>query len=205
MGYSHTFFALDIDKLKGIFGSKNDKLLGQILKAQKEEIDDNDAFFEEEIEDGEVPTTETALRQIFYGDPQMGAEGAMYGYALKIICRQLGKIVEGGKYGVADVTDHPYESLLAESGVPIPIPEPSDFPMIGYLAFDQIDAEIARATAKHEKAASDSAELMSIMRQAIGLRRGGINAEQIQEDINAYVETLTKAKQLGKGVVSFRH
>lgn len=188
MGQSHTFFAIDINKLKGVFGSKNDKLLRQILKSQKKEIDDNDACFEEEIEDGEVPATETALRQIFYGDPQMDAEGAMYGYALKIICQQLGEIVEGGKYGVADVTDHPYKSLLAKSGVPIPIPEPRVFPMIGYLALDQIDAEIARATGEHQKT-----------------RRSGINAKQIQEDIDAYVETLTKAKQIRKGVVSFRH
>lgn len=205
MGYAHTFFALDISELKSIFGSKNDALLREILKSQQEDIEANDAFFEDEIDNGEVPSTETALRQIFYGDPQMDAEGATYGYALKIICQHLGETVWGGEHGVADVTDHPYESILAESGVPVPIPEPSDFPMIGYLAFDQIDDEIARATAKHEKTASDSAELMSIVRQVIGLRRGGINAEEIQEDIDAYVETLTKAKQLGKGLVSFRH
>ena len=205
MGYSHMFFAVDIDKLKGIFGSKNEELLSQILKSQQEDIEDNDGFFEDDIEDGELPTTATALRQIFYGDPQMDAEGAIYGYALKIMCQHLGEAVWGGEDGVADVTAHPYESKLVKSGIPIPIPEPSDFPMIGYLAFNQLDDEIRRATARHEKTASDSAVLMSLMRRTLGLRRGGINAEELQEDIDAYVETLQKAKQLGKGIVSFRH
>jgi|SRR5215469_10420136 len=180
MGYSHTFFALDINELKAVFGSRNDALLGDILKSQKEDIEHIDALFEDEIEDGEVvPTTETALRQIVYGDPQMDAEGAVYGYALKIVCRHLGQVVSGGEYGVGDVSAHPYESILAKSGVPIPIPEPSDFPMIGYLAFDQLDDEIRRATAKHEKTASDSTELMSIMRRAMGLQRRAINAEEM--------------------------
>ena len=205
MGYSHMFFALDVNALKGVFGSKNEELLSQILKSQQEYIENNDGFFEDEIEEGEMPSTATALRQIFYGDPQTDAEGAIYGYALKIICQHLGEAVWGGEHGVGDVSAHPYESKLAKSGMPIPIPEPSDFPVIGYLAYDQIDDELRRATAKHKKAASDSAVLMSLMRRALGLPRGGISAEQIQEDIDAYVETLQKAKQLGKGVVSFRH
>ena len=205
MGYSHNFFALDVGKLKGIFGSKNDELMNQILKEQQEDINDNDAFFEDEIELGEVPNTSTAIRQIFDGNPQMDAEGAIYGYALKIICQHLGEPVWGGEYGVADVTDHPYKSNLLKSGIPIPIPEPSDFPMIGHLSLDQIDDEIELATGKHEKTASDSAEALSALRSAFGLRRGEINAEEIQEDIDAYVETLQKAKQLAMGLVSFRH
>ena len=185
-------------------------MLEDILTSQAEDIADNDAFFEDEIEDGDLPNTTTALREIFEGNARPNAEGAMYGYALQIICRHMGQQVEGGEYGVADVTDHPYDSLLVKSGIPIPIPEPSDFPMIGYLDFSQLDDEIALAKADHEKVASDSAEAMSAIRGlmnavGLGLKPGGINPEEIQEDIDAYVETLEAAKKLGKGIISFRH
>jgi 2,4-dienoyl-CoA reductase-like NADH-dependent reductase (Old Yellow Enzyme family) len=63
--------------------------------------------------------------------------------------------------------------------------------MIGYLSLNEIDDEIALATAEHAKPSNDSSE--------------DIDAEEIQEDIDAYVETLQKAKDLGLGIVSFRH
>jgi hypothetical protein len=33
------FFALDIDELKGLFGSKNEEVLNQILQSQEADID----------------------------------------------------------------------------------------------------------------------------------------------------------------------
>ena len=122
----------------------------------------------------------------------------------------IGQPIWGGENGVANVADHPYDSLLVKSGLPFPIPDPSDFPMIGYLDFNQLDQEIALAKADHKKIASDSAEAMSLIRglmnaTGIGVRPGGIKPESIQEDIDAYVETLESAKNLGKGIVSFRH
>jgi hypothetical protein len=210
MGYSHTFFAIDIAELKELFGSKNDALLDEILKSQAEDIEEFDAFFESDIEEGELPDTATALREIFYGNPRKDADGAIYGYALKIICQHLGEQVQGGEWGAANVSDHPYDSLLVKSGLPIPIPEPNDFPDMGYLDANQIDQELALAKADHTEIASDSAKSMSAFRTlmnaiGLGMKRSGINPEEIQEDIDAYVETLEAAKKLGKGIVSFRH
>jgi hypothetical protein len=191
MGYSHSFFALDVDRLKGIFASNNEQLLNEILTAQAEDIASNDAFFANKIKAGDLPSTATAIRQIFEGNPRVDIQDALYGYSLQIICRHMGEEVWGGEYGVANVSDHPYDSKLLKSGVPIPIPVPSDFPMIGYLSLNEIDDEIALATAEHAKPSNDSSE--------------DIDAEEIQEDIDAYVETLQKAKDLGLGIVSFRH
>jgi hypothetical protein len=210
MGYSHMFFAVDVAELKGLYGSKNDALLNEVLNSQTEEIEDNDAFFEDEIADGELPDTATAVREIFHGTPRSDVDGAIYGYALKIICQHIGQAVWGGENGVANVADHPYDSLLVKSGLPIPIPEPGDFPVIGYLDFDQLDQELILAKADHKKVASDSAEAMSAIRglmnaMGLGIRSGRINAQDIQEDIDAYIETLESAKKLGKGLVSFRH
>ena len=113
MGYSHMFFAVDVAELKGLFGSKNDTLLDEVLKSQAEEIEDNDAFFEDQIEDGNLPDTATALREIFHGNPRIDVDGAMYGYAMKMICMHIGQPIWGGENGVANVADHPYDSLVA--------------------------------------------------------------------------------------------
>ncbi|MFN3150000.1 hypothetical protein [Bremerella sp.] len=203
MGYTHAFFAVDIDQLKGLFGSNNDKLLAEILNARADDIEELDESFEDEINDGELPSAETALRQIFSGTIQPSMDGDMHAQVLLVICEHLGEQVFGGEYGVAGVADHPYDSLLLQSGPPLPIPEPEDVPEIRYLTLEQIDDEIALASAKHDKVASDSAEAMSTLRKAFGLRRGGIDPEEMQEDIDAYIETLQKVKAIGKGVVSF--
>jgi len=210
MGYSHMFYALDVDALQKIYGSNDQELLAELLQSQADDIHGNDGFFEDEIEDGDLPNTETAIRQIFEGNPQMDAEGAMYGYALKIICEHLGEMIWGGEYGVADVSDHPYDSMLVKSGMPFELPEPSDFPMIGYLPLEQIEAEIEMAEADHATVASEAALQKSTIRSlanavGLGLRSGSIESEEIKEDIDAYVETLKKAREMGKGVVSFRH
>ena len=101
------------------------------------------------------------------------------------------------------VADHPYESLLLKSAIPIAIPHPRDFPEIRFLEADQIKDEIALASAKHERVASDSAEAMSALRQAFGLDRGGIAPEAIQHDVEIYTATLRRAQELGLGLVSF--
>lgn len=203
------FYAVDIDELTSLFGS-NDDVQREILGACAEEIEDNDACFADEIEDGSVPSTGAAISEIVSGTTSNKTAGFMYGYSLKMICEHLGEYVEGGEYGVANVSDHPYQSLLVKSGPPIPIPISDDFPEIGFLRLDQVDEEISRASSPHDKPASESAELMGGLRTllssvGLGLRPGGIDEEEIREDIDAYVETLELAKELGRGVVSFRH
>ncbi len=211
MGYNHMFYAVAIAELKKTYGSKNDKLLEEILAAKAEEIERNDAFFEDQIKDGSLPDTATALREIVYGNPRSDVEGAIYCYAFKILCMYLGEPIYGSEGDVSDVSDHPYDSLLVKAGMPIPIPEPADFPEIGHLEFDQLDQEIALAKGDHKKIASDSAQAMSELRnvfESLGFslaRPSNINPDDIRDDINAYVEILESARKMGKGVVSFRY
>ena len=197
MGYIHNFFAVDLEKFSSIYGSKDRELLASILQEQAEEIEDNDGFFEEEIEDGEMPDTTASITQIFDGAIQTDVEGAMYGYALQMIADHMGERVEGGEYGVAAVRDQPFHSLLAESGPPVPIPIPSDFPEIGFLSLDQLPEEIARARNYQDNLGDNSTLTPYQLRMA--------KSEEVIEDLHAYIETLEQAQKLGLGVVSFRH
>ena len=90
------FYGLDLDRLKGIFGSKDGKFTAEILKARKQDFKDcNDQWFEDEEEE-DCLKCEQALREIVAGSfgQYEHAEG-MYGYALKIICEHIGQRIGG--------------------------------------------------------------------------------------------------------------
>lgn len=181
MSSTHAFFAIDIEQFKGLFGSKNEDLLSEVLQGRADDIEELDESYEDDINDGELPNAKTALRQIFYGTIDPDVDGEMHAQLVLVLLEHFGEQVFGGENGVANVADHPYDSLILKSGPLLAIPEPEDVPEIKYLTPDQIDAEISLASATHDVDISD----------------------EMQEDIDAYIETLQKIKTLGKGAVSF--
>jgi len=198
------FYGVDLDKLKAIYGSKDENLLADLLRAQAQELKDNDKYFEEEIEGGGFPATKQALREIVVGafGTYEGAE-AIYGYALKIICGHIGHRV--GADDVANVADHPYASQLVASGPPIPIPyDETDFPEIGFLSRTQISEEINRIDAAPKKTRR------GVISTTLSLLTGGragrqMTADDLAQDMAAYRRTLTEALEKKLAVVSFRH
>lgn len=195
------FYALDVSRLKAIYGSDNQALVDEVLSARAEDIQNNDSFFDRE--DGDGLDSATALREIVSGKitPRDGAE-AMYGYVLKILCEHLGEHIGED---VACVRDHPYSSQLVSAGPPIPIPyDPGDFPEIGYLSVDDIPAEIQRINAAPKKA-KVSLKLLLLSWMTKGLIGRQMNDEEVKEDMDAYRNTLEAARNKGLGVVSFRH
>jgi hypothetical protein len=117
----------------------------------------------------------------------------MYAYVLKIICEHIGKRIPSN---VVCVYDHNYSSLLVASGSPIPLPNPYDFPLIGFLSLSDIPKEIKRidnplTTAKPP------------LRQR--LMRSQSDQGAIAEDMAEYREVLSKALKKGVSIVSFRH
>lgn len=181
MGYQHTFYAIDIEKLKKLFGSGDESLLEAVVKEKSEELEDNDEFFEDDIDDGDCPGSAQALGEIIVlGAPSKKDCPAMYGYVLGILCDHLGEFLDEE---IVCVSDHPYESRLNTSGPPVPIPyDTSDFPEIGYLSHADIPAEISRIDAAPK-----------------------VDDEEIAEDIDAYRAMLEDVHSKKLGLVSLRH
>lgn len=181
MSYQHTFYAIDVDKLVGFYGTADDSLLETVISAKREELDDNDEFFEDEIDGGGCPGSAQALGELLIlGAPSSKEHPAMYGYVLGILCDHLGEYLEEE---IVCVGDHPYESRLTTSGPPLPIPyDKGDFPEIGYLASAEIPAEIERIDAAP-----------------------GVDDEELAEDISNYRALLVTAQSKGLGIVSLRH
>ena len=203
MSYCHMFFGLDLQRLKSIYGCKNEQLVAEILKARSEDIEENDEFFEEELEDGDFPNSKTALREIVSGSigKHEGAD-AMFGYVLKIICAHIGK--QFGKE-VAAVGVHPYVSQLTTSGPPIPIPyDKSDGPEIGFLRLSQITEEIRRIETAPKRAKRSL--LLSVINY---LSRGQVGQQMSDQDavrdMADYRETLQEALDKKLDIVAFRH
>lgn len=196
MSYSVMFYAVDVPKLQAVYGSNDERLLKQVLKARSEDLDENDEFFE----DYEVEVdSRTALRRIFSGEAPQGdrSVAAMYGYVLKILCEHLGQFVGGDLYSTRIL---PIESKLMENGPPIPIPvDPGDFPEIGHLTKEGILAE--REAAAHPLPAS-SPHFFDNMKQHT---HHALDADELLEEVETYWQVLDDLARRGLGTVAFRH
>ncbi|MDB5340441.1 MAG: hypothetical protein JWN70_6060 [Planctomycetaceae bacterium] len=212
MSYQHMFYGVDLDRLKAIYGSGDEKLLAEVIQKSGEELEGNDGLFEDEIEAGDCPNSETALRNIFAGKIEASEENAaLYGYVLKILCEHLGTSI--GEDDVAVVRDHPYQSKLVANGPPLPIPyDSTDFPEIGYLSLQEIPEEIKRidAAPKKAKRTFQSAVVLPVLGWMLSFLMKGFKFRQMDdattvEDMNAYRNTLQAALDKRLAVVSFRH
>jgi hypothetical protein len=188
MSYTHMFYAVDMPRLRSIFGSKDLGLFEAITQS-------SDALSQEETK---------ALREIIMGDCRNEPNTEhLYGYALKAICEHIGEMLLTGD--VAAVRDHPYRSKLVASGPPVPIPYTDrDFPEVGYLSHDELAEEYRLATETKPRA-----------KRSIGgflLRKisGGVvgrepDAEDVAEDMQQYAEILKECMNRKASLISFRH
>lgn len=182
------FYAVDLDRLRSIPGSKDLTLFEQI-RGKEDSLDDDEL---------------DALKRIIMGECQSDPDTEhLYGYALKALCEHIGQLVGGGE--VAVVRDHPYRSKLISNGAPIAIPySGKDFPEIGYLDRTEIAQEYKLATETPPKAKSTF--LGFVLRKLSGGMIGREMSEQdVADDMEAYAQTLQECMDRKSAVVSFRH
>jgi hypothetical protein len=156
MGYGFMVWAVDIDKLKQVTGSKDDKLRRMLGGRFKRDIARLDEMFD-------APNTYEALRQIIDGTIPEGAQGAVYSYAFKLIVQHFGAFLDNGAlYPWGHDAEEPVDRALAAmgvpltirklqySGLPVKLPYPDDFPSTGWIdapAVQEIAAAFAKAPA----------------------------------------------------------
>ena len=109
----------------------------------------------------EMPSGEDCLRSILMGGPKYGSIAHVYAYMFEWICSDLGEDVDAGsfsgmrsgsgwmgsvdkalqKQGIAsDVFSLEY--LLTNRGAPIDLPQPDDFPAMGYITHAELSAAL---------------------------------------------------------------
>jgi hypothetical protein len=146
MGYTTSFYAVDLDDLRSVIGTQ-DAALPAALKAEfADDIADSAAWHSDRIDDG-APTLDQALTQLLHGDALDAAHGFQYGYALELLCRHFGARVDDDDIGfVAQLGLQ--TSLNADHRLPIALPKPEDFPSINYLTRVELPEELARLEAQ---------------------------------------------------------
>ncbi|NND61340.1 MAG: hypothetical protein HKN49_13865 [Gammaproteobacteria bacterium] len=131
-----------------LFGSRRVDLVSEIIRDQGP-LDEDDGF----IDDDSI-TIEQALRDLFSGARLNPGDGAAYAYALFALCNQLGEFQVNSEWSPmraerGDIVNTamkeagiPEEVLgihsLMYRGAPLDIPEPGDFPSMGYLLNEEL-------------------------------------------------------------------
>jgi hypothetical protein len=142
MGYGFSVYGVDLAKLQPVWGSKNARLAAAIKSKQAEELAGNDEWFSDEIEEG-APSLASALDEIIAGKATKKKHGFQYGYALERLCAHMGKRIDDSDLSYAfdqnldpllkKVKQPRTAKLLCTGVLPLAIPRPSDFPVIGTI------------------------------------------------------------------------
>jgi hypothetical protein len=153
-----------------------------MLKDQAEEFESHDDSYADEIEEAGWPTMRDMLAQIIGGKLNVN-EGSEfgYGYAMKILCAQVGRFVQT-EWEVSDVRRVPFNTAMMLNGPPLPIPKSDDFPEVGHLSVEDVKAELAAIASVAEP-----------------------EVEYEAWDIKGFHQALQEAAKAGLGLVSFRH
>ncbi len=156
MGMILSPYAVDIQKLSGLIGSKNKRIVTTLAKKFAEEIEEIDETVAEDAddEDDEMLTTRDALNQMVMGEEYNDDFGFVYGCALELLCRQFGEFLPNEEWSAMRSTwvakaDKALKSAgvgvkilqverMISRGSPIPIPEIEDFPSIGFMRLSEI-------------------------------------------------------------------
>ena len=148
-------YSVPVDRLRAAPGSKDKKLLAAArkLKGFFETIDEIAEDLEEEEEE-KPPKCAAAYRQIVNGEPYADSFGYVYGYAYEALCMALGAETERSWTQIARSHDwfKEIDAALAAlrinlkitgllyRGALINIPEPADYPALGWWTADEVAA-----------------------------------------------------------------
>jgi len=204
MGYSHTFYAVELSQIQSVFGSNDDELIAEMLTKYDEELAGNDEAFVSDIEAG-CPDSKTALREMIAGSYSLGKgiDGALYGYVFEFICEHYGE-----HFGddVASVEYLPFRSLLSRSGAPIPLPKIECWPIIGYLPLESVSEELDRLeNIPKEEPSSRFKDLISEWSFGLLKKSKKIPVVVCDVDYPAYRDTLKDALEKKKAIISFQY
>lgn len=150
MGYGVMAYAVDIDKLVALCGSGDDRMRRVISGKFRADIYRTNDDLGWSNERGE-PSVFTAIQHLVMGEEKT-LEGAMYGYAFKVIVTFSGRFLDNGPFYpcssqyLSDTVDVELRDVgatirmsdLIFGGAPVSFPAPDDFPAIGHWTADEV-------------------------------------------------------------------
>lgn len=190
MGYTVSAYAVDLDAVRAVVGSRDGRILTELTAAladDLEQIDDMLCEYAEDNEDEKDPypplTAADVLRHLVMGDPCRKDVGFAYGYCFAALCAHFGTELNNDQWSAMRATWFgAVQAALAQAGVsakqfavdrlvyrgpPVRLPSLNDFPNIGYLMrAEVVEARAALATADLAKITNlGAAESVKQMRE----------------------------------------
>jgi len=101
MGFSFCTVALSIDRLVEVCGSKDERFLAAMVKAQKRAIADAD-----DERDDDAPALREVLADLVMGTVRYKKSGHRYAQAFEVLCQHLGKRVDDDDLNPSWVAEH---------------------------------------------------------------------------------------------------
>lgn len=132
-------YAVSLERLKEVVGSRDQAMIDAIVEAHEDFLDSID-----EIDEDLELTCADAVAKLINGELSEEVPGYLYGYAIEAICAHIGEElpnicpIAGASDWIEEV-----DALLERKGIPVglnqlvyggapvPIPEPDDYPFIG--------------------------------------------------------------------------
>lgn len=169
MGYSVQAYAVAHERLREVIGSGDEALIDALVGRYARELDAIDEI------DSAGPSAREAVAALVRGRMEDGGVNFKYGYALELLCRELGETLSNDGWSAMngewfDSVDDAYADLgggtklcseVFWSGPPVDLPFIDDFPAIGAVAPDRV-APLASAMTSALSRASGSREVTAL-------------------------------------------
>jgi hypothetical protein len=178
--------AVQLDRVSKAMRSGDQQLIDAVIEEfgdEFEQIDEMAADYCDAHADEKPLTVREALTQMVVGRECNKQYGFVYGYTLEFVCQHFGECLPNEHWWAmpaptrwAETVDQALEGAgvprdalrigdhLMHRGPPVRIPEPDDFPGIGYLKLDEI-ARARKALAEARLAAIEDGEVRAAIEE----------------------------------------
>ena len=124
-------YAVDVDRMRAVVGSKDECLLRSIAVLTDEMLDEDEAA-------SSAYSPQDAMTDIIEGEFRAPENRrSLYGYAIEDLCQHFGQVIpipdDEGYDEIGDPDDLEIEPSIFASELPIPVPKWSDTPYVRYL------------------------------------------------------------------------
>jgi predicted DNA-binding WGR domain protein len=154
VSYGVHAYAVDLAAVKKTIGSGNAVLAKRLAKSEASELEQIDDV---DFDEGLTRAADVLRRLIVEGAPAETDEeetpGYKFGYALEVVCRSLGEWLPNSAFSAMgseyfETLDRALEKAKSKRkvasivfrGSPVRLPEIEDFPAIGWLSADEVQA-----------------------------------------------------------------
>jgi hypothetical protein len=166
MSYVLSPFLVDLERLRKAVGGRDESLIAAVVAAKPAR------FQIPEDEHAGMVSPSQALRQLVMGEELDKDSAVQYGFALKMLCGQIGDVILPDAWGGVSwraLVATGLDKVLMQSGPPVPLPPMPGSPVIGHLTAEEVAAKVLELGDAHPS--NDDEDLQELLEEYWGWLR----------------------------------